>query len=162
MSDLLVKLYELEEVDFGDLEKKGIVLKRAIAPEKKVITQWVEKNFSLSWSSECDVALSKVPSTCFIAIKKNKILGFSCYDATAKGFFGPIGVLRKYRKYGIGRALLLKTLDQMRKDGYAYAIIGWAGPIDFFKKTVNAILIPDSEPGIYANMVKPEVKKSKD
>jgi len=152
--DMLVKLYELKKYDYDEIKKNGIMIKRAIAPEKEIIVNWVKKNFSKSWSSECDVAISCVPSKCFIAIKKNRIVGFACYDSTAKGFFGPIGVLEKYSKYGIGKALLLKTLEQMKNDGYAYAVIGWAGPIDFFKKNANAILIPDSEPGIYENLLK--------
>ena len=156
--DMLVKLYDLKMPDFDRLKKDGIVIKKAIAPEKEIIVDWVRRNFSNSWSSECDVAISCVPSKCFIAIKKNQIIGFACYDSTAKGFFGPIGVLEKYRKYGVGKALLLKTLEQMKYDGYAYAIIGWVGPVDFFKKNVNAILIPDSEPGIYDSMLKNKVK----
>jgi hypothetical protein len=39
-------------------------------------------------------------------------------------------------------------------DGYGYAIIGWAGPVEFFKKTVGAIEIPGSEGSVYKNMVK--------
>jgi hypothetical protein len=33
--------------------------------------------------------------------------------------------------------------------GYAYAIIGGAGPVDFYQKTVGAIEIEGSVPGIY-------------
>ena len=29
---------------------------------------------------------------CFIATENGKLIGFACYDATAKGFFGPIGI----------------------------------------------------------------------
>jgi hypothetical protein len=37
--------------------------------------------------------------------------------------------------------------------GYVYAIIGHAGPIEFYQKTVGAIIIPDSDPGIYTNLL---------
>ena len=41
--------------------------------------------------------------------------------------------------------------------GYVYAIIGAAGPVRFYQKTVGAIIIPDSEPGIYTDLLtKPE------
>ncbi len=153
--DLLVKLYEIIDIDENKfLKDNTIIIKRAIAPEKKTILDWVEKNFSKGWASEADVALSKTPATCFIAIKNNQIIGFACYDATAKGFFGPIGVLETERKSGVGKLLLIKTLKQMYYDGYGYAIIGWAGPVEFFKKTVNAIEIPQSEPSIYKDMIK--------
>ena len=38
--------------------------------------------------------------------------------------------------------------------GYVYAIIGNAGPVHFYQKTVGAIIIPDSEPGIYTDSLK--------
>ena len=37
--------------------------------------------------------------------------------------------------------------------GYVYGIIGAAGPVDFFQKTVGAIVIPDSDPGIYVDLL---------
>jgi hypothetical protein len=38
--------------------------------------------------------------------------------------------------------------------GYVYAIIGAAGPVRFYQKSVGAIIIPDSEPGIYTDLLK--------
>lgn len=32
-------------------------------------------------------------------------------------------------------------------ESYAYAIIGWAGPVESYQRTVGAVLIADSEPG---------------
>jgi len=153
--DLIVKLYDVIKIDeFSFLKDGSIIIKRPIGPEKKVIVEWVEQNFSKGWASECDVSLSKTPPTCFIAVKNGSIIGFACYDSTSKGFFGPIGVLKAERKNGVGKALLIKTLKQMYFDGYGYAVIGWAGPVEFFKKTVGAIEIPDSEKSVYKNMIK--------
>lgn len=153
--DLLVKLYEISSLDENSfLKDKSVIIKRPIGPEKHVIVDWVLKNFSGGWASEVDVSLSKTPPTCFVAIKDDLIIGFACYDSTSKGFFGPIGVLESERKTGVGKALLVKTLKQMCFDGYAYAVIGWAGPIDFFKKTVGAFEIPDSDGSVYKKMLK--------
>ena len=52
----------------------------------------------------------------------------------------------KERGQGIGTALLLKCLHEMRNAGYMYGIIGWAGPWQYYEKTVDAIVIPDAEP----------------
>ena len=41
----------------------------------------------------------------------------------------------------------------MKERGYAYAIIGSAGPKDFYRKAVGAIGIEGSIPGAYRNMV---------
>lgn len=156
MSDLLVKLYDLppSRPAVERLLAGGIEIKRAIGPEKYVVTGWVEKKFSRGWASECDMAFSAQPACCFLAVKDKEIVGFACYDATCKGFFGPIGVDEGARTGGVGKALLLRTLEAMREAGYGYAVIGWAGPVDFFKKQTGAVVIEDSEPGVYRNMVK--------
>jgi hypothetical protein len=152
--DLLVKLYDISDIDEKSFLKDSIIIKRAIGPEKKAVVDWVGKNFSSSWSSECDVSFSSVPPTCFIAIKNKEIIGFACYDSTARGFFGPIGVIETERKSGVGKALLIRTLKQMFYDGYGYAVIGWVGPSEFFKKTVGAVEIPDSDDSVYKNMIR--------
>jgi hypothetical protein len=41
----------------------------------------------------------------------------------------------------------------MRQEGFGYAIIGGVGPADFYVKTVGAIAIEDSEPGIYRDLL---------
>ncbi len=156
MSDLLVKLYDLPDSreSCAALARAGIEIKRAIAPEKHHVLTWVGAKFSKGWVSECDTAFAHDPCTCFVAVKDSLIAGFACYDAASRGFFGPIGVDEPLRKAGLGKALTLRTLEAMREAGYAYAIIGWAGPVDFFKKTAGATVIEGSEPGVYRNLLK--------
>jgi hypothetical protein len=55
---------------------------------------------------------------------------------------------------GIGTALLLLTLDAMAAEGYAYAIIGAAGPADFYARAVGAVPIAGSTPVIYPNLLR--------
>lgn len=156
MADLLVKLYALPTSGplLEKLKAEGVEIKRAIGPEKRVVADWAENAFSKAWASECEVALSAQPATCFLAVKNKIIIGFACYDSTSKGFFGPIGVDEGARTTGVGKALLVRTLEAMREAGYGYAAIGWAGPVEFFKKTVGATVIEGSEPGVYKDMVK--------
>lgn len=160
MPDLLVKLYELppcEEV-LRELEGKGFVVKRPIGPEKLIVVDWVKENFGLHWAGEVDASFSNKPISCFVAVDVRegdpKLAGFACYDATVRGFFGPTGVLEEYRGVGLGKALLLVTLRDMFNVGYAYAIIGYAGPVDFYRKAVGAIEIPESFPGIYRHLLR--------
>lgn len=131
-----------------------VQVRRPLAPEHKLIVTWTARNFSAGWSSEASVALGNRPPSLFIAQHGNDIQGFCCYDATARGFVGPIGVLDSARGRGIGAALLLACLHDMRTMGYGYAIAGWVGEPEFFRKVAGAIEIPDSTPGIYANMLK--------
>ncbi len=151
MPDLLVRLYDLPGADSERHRPadQGIVIRRAMAYEKQAVVQWVDHRFGTGWADECAVAFSHCPVSCFIAAKAGKIVGFACHDVTCLNFFGPTGVDEKYRGTGIGKALLLSCLHAMAAKGYAYAVIGGAGPPDFFIKTAGAQPITGSTPGIY-------------
>jgi len=157
MVDLLVKLYTLPDNrgNIEELEKQGIYIKRALAPDKFKIVKYVRNAFGDSWAGECDVAFSREPISCFIAVKNHRVVGFACYDVTCKGFFGPMGVDEELRGCGVGEALLLECLHSLRNEGYGYAIIGGAGEdvIPFYEKVAGAKVIEDSFPGIYSRMI---------
>ncbi|MCM3127890.1 GNAT family N-acetyltransferase [Paenibacillus provencensis] len=155
MPDMLVKLYDLPEVEgrASYEQQTGVTIRRAIAPEKHVVSEWVGAHFGKGWVSECEVAFARSPITCLIAVENGKLLGFACYDATVKGFFGPTGVDEHERGRGIGKMLLLYALDYMKQDGYGYAVIGGAGPVDFYATTTGATVIEGSVPGVYKGML---------
>ena len=81
------------------------------------------------------------------------LVGFACYDATIRGFFGPTGVHEAQRGRGLGKALLFAALHTMWEVGYAYAVIGSAGPTEFYAKAVGATPIEGSTPGIYRGLL---------
>ena len=58
------------------------------------------------------------------------------------------------RGKGIGKVLLVKSLQSMKEMGYAYAVIGGVGPADFYKNTVGASIIESSEISIYQNLIR--------
>jgi len=154
--DLFVKLTGLTE-DFDLLEKlasEGIDIRRAIAPDKNRILAYIKENHHEGYENECEICFSNMPVSCFIAVKDKKMIGFACFEATAKNFFGPTAVNHSFKGNGIGKALLLKSLISMREMGYAYAIIGWVDEaLGFFQKTVDAKIIENSFPGIYSRMI---------
>jgi GNAT superfamily N-acetyltransferase len=155
MPDLLVKLYELPPLE-GEIERmkqQSITIRRVLPPEKHVVLQWVGEHFGRGWVSECDSAFHQSPPSCWIAVEDEKMIGFGCYDATMKGFFGPTGVSEMARGRGVGRALLIACLHAMSGVGYGYAIIGGAGPVEFYQKTVGAVVIENSYPGIYKGLL---------
>lgn len=156
MPDMLVKLYELPDIapHLEGPRAAGIEIRRALGLEKPVITGWIRSQFNEGWASECESTLYRMPPTCFVAIQDGELKGFACYDATRKGFFGPTGVLESMRGQGIGAALLLACLHDMYAHGYGYAIIGWAGPTEFYSRICGATVIPDSEPGVYRGFLK--------
>lgn len=156
MPDMLVKLYTLPPLEPALEEQRahGIVIRRALAPEKHVVLPWVREHFSAGWASETDVSFSHQPVNCFLAVKDNQLLGFACHDTACKNFFGPTGVDEAARGKGTGKALLLVCLHTMRANGYGYAIIGAAGPVEFYEKAVGAVVIPGSVPGMYADILR--------
>lgn len=148
MTDMLVKLYNLPAEKRPRLPA-GILIRKPIVPEKTLVVKWVRENFDEFWASEVEVSFSRVPISCYVAQQDQKLVGFACYDASALGYFGPTGVDEAFRGQGIGTALLLACLDEMKIKGYGYAIIGWVGPQEFYAKAVGAVAIPDSTPGLW-------------
>ena len=158
MPDMLVKLYELPPLApiQQAMAADGVTIRPAKAPEKHLVLTWIGEHFSAAWASEADVAFSRQPISCWVAVQGNQILGFACYEATVRNFFGPTGVHPDVRGRGIGKALFLETLHAMKSLGYAYAVIGGAGPVEFYEKTVGAEVISGSVPGFYAGLLKPQ------
>ncbi|MDD5707280.1 MAG: GNAT family N-acetyltransferase [Kiritimatiellae bacterium] len=156
MPDMLVKLYNLPAMEPHALKMKeeGVVIRMAAAYDKYFVLEWVTGHFSKAWASECDRAFSNQPVSCFIAIKDGRMMGFACYDCTRLDVFGPTGVDESLRGRGVGKALCMAAMHAMAAKGYAYAIIGWVGPADFYSKLVGATLIEDSTPGMYKDMLK--------
>jgi predicted N-acetyltransferase YhbS len=155
MIDMLVRLYDLPDSTalYAKVSAAGITLRRARAFEKHTAAAFVRNHFSEKWVSEVEVALTRQPVACFIATRDREIIGFACYDTTLRGFFGPTGVNEKARGLGVGKALLMRSLEALRESGYAYAIIGGVGPREFYQKACGAIDIPGSDPGTYVDLL---------
>jgi GNAT superfamily N-acetyltransferase len=120
-----------------------------------MVCQWVAREFSAGWGSEARAAFSNRPVSLFIALRAGTLAGFCCYDATARGFIGPIGVTASERGRGLGAVLLRACLQDMRSVGYAYAVAGAVGTPEFFRRVAGAIEIEGSTPGVYRDMLRP-------
>ena len=156
MPDMLVRLWKLDYNGFRKKQEEitgitGIRFDRVLSPNFKKVENFILKEFGEGWASETTAAFYKDPVSCFVAVDtENELLGFACYNATGKGFFGPTGVKKKMRGQGIGSVLLWRCLEALWEQDYAYAIIGGAGPVDYYAKAVGATVIEDSSPGIYS------------
>src|SRR5712692_5953784 len=153
MPDLLVNLLKLPPLEplVRDL---GVNIRQAQPFELTPVREFIEKNFSVAWADEVSVGFANKPVTVFIATRAGRVVGFAGYECTRKSFFGPTGVAENERGRGIGRALLIASLWGLRELGYVYAIIGGAGPVEFYQEAVGASVIPDSRPGIYTDLLK--------
>jgi predicted N-acetyltransferase YhbS len=156
MPDMLVQLLKLPAVDsfIAEQRKSGVIIRRAMAHERSRVRAFVEREFGTAWADEITVAYSNKPISLFIAMREGEVIGFSAYETTRRGFFGPTGVAARERGKQIGKVLLLAALWGLREMGYAYGIIGGAGPVDFYARHCGATVIPDSEPGVYADPLK--------
>ena len=155
MTDMLVRLYDLPDSSgvYEEVRSRGVVLRRPKAYERHIVADWVGEHFSPKWVSEAKVAFGRVPVSAFVATKDREVLGFSCYEVTCKGYFGPTGVMESERGSGLGKALLFMALEAMRSEGHAYAVIGGVGPREFYEKACGAFEIPGSDPGIYTDLL---------
>jgi predicted N-acetyltransferase YhbS len=156
MPDLLVNLLKLPPLEpaIVELDEVKVVVRRAQPFEITSVRAFVERNFSLAWADEISVGFAHKPVSVFIATTEKDIVGFAAYECTRRNFFGPTGVIEKVQRLGVGKALLLACLWGLRDMGYVYGIIGGAGPVEFYEKAVGAVVIADSEPGIYTDLLR--------
>jgi GNAT superfamily N-acetyltransferase len=156
MPDMLVNLLKLPSL--GRLNDESINLRRAQPFEITPVREFIKENFSVAWADEISVGFANKPVSVVIATRAGRIIGFAGYECTRKAFFGPTGVAERERGHGVGTALLIASLWGLRELGYVYAVIGGAGPTDFYERTVAAVTIPDSDPGIYVDLLKKSPK----
>ncbi len=154
MADMIVNLLDLPEYDVNEHAKKmNVKIFKPLAPDKYAVCEFVEKISTRAAAAECDVCFARLPVTCFVATVDGALVGYACYDAVAKDYFGPTAVLPQFRGKGIGKMLLFKALQAMREDGYIYAIIGSVGPVEFYEKMVNAKIIDKENRGVHKNFM---------
>ena len=152
MPDLLVNLLKLPASENN--VQSDVVIRPGQPFELTPIRQFIQQNFSTSWADEVSVGFSNKPVTVFIATIDGQLVGFAAYECTRRAFFGPMGVLDQVKGRGIGRSLVLACMKGLREMGYVYGIIGAAGPVEFYQKIVGAVVIENSDPGIYRDFLK--------
>jgi GNAT superfamily N-acetyltransferase len=137
---------DLQENDFDFSQSEqllsniGMGIKRLDHQDQQAYYQWVLGTWGEGWTAESSNGLKNDPVTTFFIVDTHKaIRGFASYDVTMfRGSFGPTGVDKELRGLGIGKALLLRCLLDMKHRGYPRCEIGWVGPISFYAHTVDA------------------------
>jgi ribosomal protein S18 acetylase RimI-like enzyme len=73
--------------------------------------------------------------THLVALKDGDVVGWAMYNPVFyEGFFGPIAILQNLRRKGIGTALLLESMLQMKAEGTSSVTAGWAN-VPFYLKS---------------------------
>ncbi|GLS27479.1 GNAT family N-acetyltransferase [Marinibactrum halimedae] len=163
MNDMIVNLYHTPSQSIAQekqaaLKKQKIYIQRALPIDKQSICEFVRSHFFSicpGWEDECATSLYRQPTSCFVAIHNREVIGFACYDGSAKGVIGPIGVAEPFRKQYIATVLLHHCLTAMKMEGYAYAVITCAFSTEFYQRTCNAHLlpVPEKTPDIYQRLI---------
>lgn len=122
------------------LERAGIEIHPADPVHWVLVAPFLEANGWTAWKAECQLALRQTPSGLHIARRGGEILGFAARDGNnvGTGWFGPMGCSPAARGQGIGRALLLAALEDLRLQGRKTAIIPWVGPVGFYARHCQA------------------------
>ena len=109
--------------------------RRPATGDRTAVLAFIEQHFGPIWRFESDKA-----GTIFHVEVDGEIAGFAAQEANNRGLgvFGPTGVAEKFRGRGLGRDLLLASLAELQRLGYAEAIIPWTDAIDFYRKSCGA------------------------
>ena len=155
MTDMLVQLLKLPEVGplIEELRARDVIVRRANSWELSRVREFAAKR-AVTWADEASIGFARQPVSVFIAVVDGEVAGFCAYECTRRDYLGPMGVEENLRGRGVGRALLLASLWSMSEMGYAYAIIGGVGPVEFYQKACGAVVIDGSERGVYVDMLR--------
>jgi GNAT superfamily N-acetyltransferase len=116
--------------------RPGEGVQHATAETRDRVLAFIEREFGRIWRFEAEKAVDNL----FYVEHEGEVAGFSAHDANNRGlgFFGPTGVAKSLRGRGLGRALLLASLADLRRLGYRRAIIPWTDAVEFYAKACGA------------------------
>ncbi|HEX2833362.1 MAG TPA: GNAT family N-acetyltransferase [Thermoanaerobaculia bacterium] len=108
--------------------------------ESDRVLAFIEREFGAIWRFEASKAFEREQPVAVISEENGEITGFAVHDVNNRGlgFFGPTGVAKSMRGRGIGGALLLASLHDMRRLGFDRAVIPWTDALAFYEKVCGA------------------------
>jgi mycothiol synthase len=121
------------------LAAAGVRVERLDRADLAGVLQWVD-SFGGVWSGELRQAVAHDPVGCHVARRGSAWVGFACHGANRRGWFGPMGTAESERGQGVGAVLLRRCLADQRAAGLTSAQIAWVGPVDFYARTVGAVV----------------------
>jgi GNAT superfamily N-acetyltransferase len=123
-----------------DLDRIEGAATRPTHDDAERVLAFVEREFGRIWRFEAAKAFERDVPPAFISEANGAITGFAVHDVNNRGlgFFGPTGVAKSMRGKGIGCQLLLASLADLRRLGYARAVIPWTDALEFYRKCCGA------------------------
>lgn len=128
------------DADLTNLPSPATDVRRPSHEESDRVLAFIEREFGAIWRFEASKAFEREQPLAVISEENGEITGFAVHDVNNRGlgFFGPTGVAKSMRGRGIGGALLIASLSDMRRLGFAHAVIPWTDALAFYKKVCNA------------------------
>lgn len=113
---------------------------RASHDDRERALAFVEKHFGRIWAFEAAKAFETEIPQMYLTEEEGRVTGFAVHDVNNRGlgFFGPTGVSEEMRGRGLGCKLLLASLADLRRLGYARAVIPWTDALAFYRKCCGA------------------------
>jgi GNAT superfamily N-acetyltransferase len=75
---------------------------------------------------------------CEIALSDGRIIGFCAYGVNHASEIGPLGTDEGMQRKGVAGVVIRRALAQLREHGHDIAEIGWAGPLPYFSRLLEA------------------------
>lgn len=126
--------------DEARLAAAGIAVRRAIAADVPSLEALVADRWP-GWAAEVAASLARRPPSVHVACTPaGGVVGFAAYDGNnvGTGWFGPMGTAAEWEGRGIGRVLLRRALEDLRRQGLERAVIPWVGPVAFYERHAGA------------------------
>jgi len=120
-------------------EDLGYAIRRVEPADRKALLDYVERAFASVWAFEVGRALDGPRRAVHAAFHSDGApVAFAAADGNNQGlgWFGPAGTDPAHRGRGLGEALLLRCLLDVRglPDG---GVISWVGPKDFYARVAG-------------------------
>jgi GNAT superfamily N-acetyltransferase len=113
---------------------RGYVVRRVLERERDALLKMAAEAFAPAWAFEVGRAMDHSPPAVFAAFRDGTPVAFAAHDAnnSGLGWFGPAGTLTAHRGQGLGEALLVACLLDVRHlpEG---GVIAWIGPRKFYE-----------------------------
>jgi GNAT superfamily N-acetyltransferase len=118
---------------------QGYTIRRA-TDEDDALLVFVERGFAPVWAHEVRRALAGPRRAVHVALTGAQPVAFAAADGNNQGlgWFGPAGTDPAHRGRGLGEALLIPTLLDVRGLPEA-GVIAWIGPKAFYAKSCGAV-----------------------
>lgn len=158
-ADLFLPLGEELEQEAPDrltVGRRTVHILRPLAGDRITLTRWVAEEFGEGWAGEVEAAFGRHPVSVLFATGNGRLdqpealLGLAAWGVSALGMTGPTALHRRARGSELALVLADRTLRELRREGFPYAILGGFGRRrGALRELTRAWAIPGSYPALF-------------